>query len=1087
MKNFTLFLFTVLTSALGFGQTAYQTNTTPATWSTTTHFTPNGSPGAHAGDDITIAGNNAVSELTADGTNNIDQLTLTTAGGLFAGGQLNIGDDGGDSFVANTIISGNGPATFDLNVLDLRFGSITVNTGITINSGQGLTVNYGYGNPVTWHVNSSSFTLPGTLSFNDNASGGEFVYSIDVSATYSSQFSTHNFNSVDVKSGTTLELDADLTNTNLTGTITIEDGASLNLNEQDVSGLDDGDIAVEAGAKVIIPDNTTFPSTDIEGTSNATPALNSEFDYTSTASQSISNATGANQVIGNLRVSGGGTLTIGSAIGTGNNEFDIKNIYIDSGTVILDAACTLLASGGLQVGEHGTLQINESGSFEIGDLVLNEGSTIIYNKSSTHVLTSLSNVYNLQLSTSGGAITYSNDNGALTIHESLTFGTDNVTFLLKNNLIIESDAQGSAYIGEMQSNTSIDDVGAGGTGTGSVIVKKFFNLPDGGFRDYSSPIPTATIADLNFVTTGIDGSNYPGSSYPSIDTNLYFYDESTDANEDLGFGPWYYPSNISNTVNHNNVVRIYDGYGTRNNSTASVTGAINQGDVSFSITKSDLHAAPEYNGWNLIGNPYPADLDGSAIASRLAAAANLSGNIYILSPSEDGGYCTITSGGGDCGLLNSDIIPSFQGFWVSNTGSASEAFSLVEGDKLNSNSVNYKSQTKDFEFMYVNLHEDDELTDKFRMYFHKNGSNLYNSNYDGPKMNIGTSSTDSYKSYIDIFDGKKNLNLGLKVLPTNSLSINQTFKVHTNSSSNQNLSLKNIDNFNQYYNCFYLVYDNTGEHINIDAEEVNIDLLDGISEHQFTLVAKNDANYLDINKVDATCFGNEDGLLNIKGHDLPQNYYVNIYKDGELFDSFNGENGTYKKSVAAGEYTMKVNGISNSCTYNYVTTIESNPEIISNFEVASDIETGVAVEFTAKSENATDYEWTLTNTGETFFGESFTKTFENPGIQWLKLRSIGENQNCFDEINKEFYVAQGSVNITESEFFDSIDIKAINNNVKITGLKSGDFVTLHTLDGKLINSSKVSSQEINLNTNGNSTVIVSIESGENKYSKKINL
>lgn len=1144
MKNFTLFLLSLFVSAIGFGQTANFTYNSNATDISNGDFDID-IPANDAGSDgIPESDDNVINSPSADGgptylycSSAITLNSIEISSHFQAAGFLN--NPPAENNQAYLALGVNGEPTLEVEDLIVNsdansqvatifhiYGTFTINNNITLNR----QLNYeayldndqipAATTDRTLNINSATNLntefLAGRFTLNQTSASKnyDFVTNLDVSADFelpqSLSANETEWDVINVKSGTNLILTNNLVPNNLSGILTIESGAELNLDGNDIDGtLSAGQVVIDGGAEIHITEGSTFPTAYNSGYV-VNGSTTSEFIYSSTASQSISDQSSSSEnfVLGDLRVNGGGTLTIGAVTGIGNGEFDIRNIYIDSGAVILDANASY---SNITVSEHGTLQINESGSFTDFKVTLEAGSTIIYNKDDSYTLpdSDLDTYYNLVLNDgdANGTSTYTIASDPITIIESLTFGTNDVVVDLQQNITLESTISQTAYIGEVTTGSDFTYNG------GEFIAKKYLDLPDyivdqngdadSSFlneRDYSLPIENATFADLSiFYATGVysfvedensvDGNgNHAGNGWVTV--------TSGDAVTSLNGGDIL-----------SNGFRIY--YGDYTGSPADFTtissqGEINHGNMVFDVTNTNDGLA-DYDGWNLLGNPYPSDIDLDLLVAAngnfddgniLNGAEDITPQFYYRAPDDlgdgvgDNGYCNYNANNGvnSCrgttkGIAN--ILPAFQGFWLETD--ANSTFTLQESHKFNGSSTTYKNNKKieRTDLMTLNLIEDGHKRDRVIMISMIGGTIRYNKSLDSKSFG-GSVYGSATSPGIQFFDGKQDLDLIVKTLPGDN-SFEQVIKVNSNGSNNQSLNFVKPNELNKYYNCFYLVYNNTGEHINIDTEEVNIELLDGVNEHQFTLVAKNDANYLDITKIDATCYGNEDGLLNIKGHDLPQNYYVNIYKDGELFDNFNGEKGSYKKSVVAGEYTMKVNGISKSCTYNYVTTVESNPEIISNFDVVSDIETGFSVEFTANSENAVDYEWTLTNTGETFFGQSFSKTFERAGKQWLKLRSIGENENCFDEINKEFYVAQGSVDITESEFFNAIDIKAINNNVKITGLKSGDIVTLHTLDGKLLNSGNVIGQEINLNTNGSSTVIVTVETGDNKYSKKINL
>ena len=162
-----------------------------------------------------------------------------------------------------------------------------------------------------------------------------------------------------------------------------------------------------------------------------------------------------------------------------------------------------------------------------------------------------------------------------------------------NKLTLNSDITGT---GEIQSLVS-------GTINGQVLVERFRPSAVQGWVNLSSPFQNATIEDWDYylITSGFPGSdqvNFPFNSF-------IHYDETAIGGMNDGY---------VGATNSNNVLLPGVGYrswypnGAR---TIEARGNINSGDVNLPVTYTNNGNA-EGDGWNLVGNPYPATIDWTA-------------------------------------------------------------------------------------------------------------------------------------------------------------------------------------------------------------------------------------------------------------------------------------------------------------------------------------------------------------------------------------------------------------------------------------------------------------------------------------------
>jgi len=153
-----------------------------------------------------------------------------------------------------------------------------------------------------------------------------------------------------------------------------------------------------------------------------------------------------------------------------------------------------------------------------------------------------------------------------------------------------------------------------------------------------------------------DGWHYISSPVSNSSSNIFWGSALYGYNETSGL--W-------NKVTNNQTLNSMDGYDVyvkNNHKVVTYTGSLNSGNFSKNLT---------YNrdGYNLIGNPYPATIDWDASSGW--TKTNINGAIYIWDPAQNN-FTTYTNGSGTNG--GSRYIASTQGFFVrANSGGGSIA------------------------------------------------------------------------------------------------------------------------------------------------------------------------------------------------------------------------------------------------------------------------------------------------------------------------------------------------------------------------------------------------------------------------------
>lgn len=244
---------------------------------------------------------------------------------------------------------------------------------------------------------------------------------------------------------------------------------------------------------------------------------------------------------------------------------------------------------------------------------------------------------------------------------NLTSGEDSIAGLLSvnagtlttnGNLRILSEASKTGAIGNL--NTGII--------SGDVTVERYIPAGATNYRMLSSPIQNGTIEswDDDFITSGFPGSDYP--NFPSSSNrfkSITYYDETAAGAQNIGFEA---PANSSDALTPGLGYWVWcgDNLGGTNAFDITVTGTINSGDIYLPVDYTDT-GNPANDGWNLVGNPYPSDIDWTGVL-----AGNLSQKYYVYDPQS--GNMDLWNEIDESNLYNlNGNIASGHGFWVKAT------------------------------------------------------------------------------------------------------------------------------------------------------------------------------------------------------------------------------------------------------------------------------------------------------------------------------------------------------------------------------------------------------------------------------------
>lgn len=352
----------------------------------------------------------------------------------------------------------------------------------------------------------------------------------------------------------------------------------------------------------------------------------------------------------------------------GNLSVGTSLVIFDDSTIVRGASTPTFAN--IQVNPSKKLVFDRSVTFS-GNLTFGAGSSLDAGKySATLTGSALQTIsgngvtfYDILITKSGGADVelLSNTNVAGSILFSSP--SSNVNFMSNGflTLVSTSDAAGSG-------TGSIYRLQSGNTVSGNVTVQRFMSGEGKIYRYLSTPVSGAFVSQWkdDFLITGpfLDPSprtRICGVFADPSQTSLYYYDQSVPGDIDTGWVAYPAPGFATT----NSPIVVGRGYGAyirqcTEPTVVDVTGPVNQGTITFPVTYTNT--ASSGDGWNLVGNPYPAtiDWDGSGAWTKV----NISPVISIT----DNGTGMIRYY--DPGVTN-DIpngqIASGQAFWIRAT------------------------------------------------------------------------------------------------------------------------------------------------------------------------------------------------------------------------------------------------------------------------------------------------------------------------------------------------------------------------------------------------------------------------------------
>ena len=342
-----------------------------------------------------------------------------------------------------------------------------------------------------------------------------------------------------------------------------------------------------------------------------------------------------------------------------------NNIVVNTGTA-LSVNGTLTVAGNLTnngtINGTGTLTFNGTGTTQL--LTNNSSATL----------------NNLTINTSAG--TTVKLIGALNVSGSVTV-TQGTLDLNNQPLVLVSTAVGTGRIG-------------------AVTTSNLLNATQVTQQRYLDPATATTTGTYAFLGTPIKGQTL--NSYKSAGVYLIGFPGASYTGSGYKPSAWYYdPTSADLTVN--NVIQSSQGWTAATSATnlvdpgtgirlfvqksflgaaIALTGTVQQGNITvplkYCTSGCSYQSSGTANGFNLISNPYPSEIDWSSISS--SDRPNIDDAIYIFRHKKVG-YATYV-GGVAAGVSGaSNVIASSQAFFV-RANSAGASVTFKESNKVSS-------------------------------------------------------------------------------------------------------------------------------------------------------------------------------------------------------------------------------------------------------------------------------------------------------------------------------------------------------------------------------------------------------------------
>jgi len=469
-------------------------------------------------------------------------------------------------------------------------------------------------------------------------------------------------------------------------------------------------------------------------------------------------------------------------VGKGANSISINPVYLSSTNLHTENA-------GLQVGNNSTgISIDIDGETRqnppyigadeyLGSVIWTGNTSTDWNTvTNWQPNTYISNATNVIIPTTPAGGNYPETNSAT---DNLA-ECKNITIQNGSHLYVAPDKYLTVW-GELNQNGTFI-IQSDATGTGSFINKGNINYGVGNTTTVERYISEAM---WHYVSSPITNANVD----LFLPQNFYFYDETVADSWNMqnftgGLMGWTHPTTGSSM----NVMQGYICY--QNEGVVDFTGVLNTGYLSYNLSYTDntgIHGNAVFDGWNLVGNPYPSTLnwyDNDNITKT-----NIDGAIYFYKDDGTGAYNNYSyflpesyTNPYPSIVINrvSGCIPVEQSFFV-KANATGASISVTDNARIHNQTEFYKTLTETPPTIRLQI-DNNNKNDEIVLRFIPEATENYDGQFDAIKL-IGYSTGVPYLyvigddginlaiSSFNIIDENTIVNLGVKLDQSNQYSI----------------------------------------------------------------------------------------------------------------------------------------------------------------------------------------------------------------------------------------------------------------------------------------------------------------------------
>ena len=646
-----------------------------------------------------------------------DDLSTTSASTIIINGAGTLPSDVGfvgaalgTLTLARTSVTLPTTSTIEITNLNLNAGTFSNGAGITITTGGTIT-----------RVGGSMSTSPGntTNAYNVVYTSGAITTGSELPSNTTALANLSKTGTGTVTLGSNITINGILTLSNGTfnaGTNTID--LKGNFVSSAASTLTSSPITFSGTTTVSGGSVPTFGAITVSGSSTLTPSSSFQINGNLTNNGVLNS--------GSATVTFGGTTTIsGSSISSFNNvtinssssltapagNFNVAGIWTNNGTfnrgadtntVTFTGTNSITGSSsttfsGITISAVGTLTspatLNLAGNFTNNGTFINNSGTVVFNGTAQQDIqgSSLTNFNNISVTNTASPISVSvasnqDLTGTLTLAANTTFDADGAGGLIVFRLRSTGDSP--------TVDASIATIPTGATITGSVTVQRFMAIeagPSGNnriYRNISSPVSAAAVSQIQPMIPVTGSFTGESTCCPGATQSMFAYDETV-ITGDLNAGYIDFPATANtetlatargyNLFVRGNVAPV----STAGSALFELRGPVNIAPIatplSFPVSFTSSGTVAN-DGWNLVGNPFPATIDWNA-ASGWAKGAGITGTIYMR---DNGGNPTrVATWNGSVGTNGgSRNIGIGQAFWVKSDGGGATTLTADERVKV---------------------------------------------------------------------------------------------------------------------------------------------------------------------------------------------------------------------------------------------------------------------------------------------------------------------------------------------------------------------------------------------------------------------